>query len=73
MKKCSLLNTDLLSLIKNVFWYHEKKGDIMKIYFIEYKLALIKWKYILILWKKRWLNKYRPLNLGELPTVRFWS
>ena len=34
-----------------------KKGDIMKIYFIEYKFVLIEWKYILISWERRWYNK----------------
>ena len=35
-----------------IFWFHERKGDTMKIYFIEYKFVLIEWKYILISWKK---------------------
>ena len=44
-------------LNENLFWYHEKKGDIMKIYFIGYKFVLIKWKYILISWKViQWEN-----------------
>ena len=39
--KYFLLDTKLFWLNKNVFWYHEKKNDVMKIYLNEYKSILI--------------------------------
>ena len=45
-------NKNIFYLNENIFWYHEKEVDIMKIYFIEYKFVLIECKYILISWKK---------------------
>ena len=48
MIKIFLWNTNLFWLNENLFSYHEKKDDIMKIYFIKYKFVLIQWKYILI-------------------------
>ena len=53
-----------------------KKGDIMKIYFIKYKVILIEWKYIFISYELLFLQHFSnhswlhfPLFLWQLCTV----
>ena len=62
MIKIFLTKCKLFWLNENIFWYHEEKGDIMKLCFIKYKIILIKWKYIFISYEFLFLQYFRNHN-----------